>query len=47
MSLVFAAAWVKMLRPSYVGWDNAARQKKFLPFRNFFIKATLTAHCSH
>ncbi|WP_157179779.1 hypothetical protein [Rhizobium leguminosarum] len=24
--------------------DNAARQKKFLPFWNFFIKAPLTAH---
>ncbi|WP_141502348.1 hypothetical protein [Rhizobium sp. J15] len=30
--------------PFHVGLDNAARQKKFLPFRNFFIKAALTAH---
>ncbi|WP_156668610.1 hypothetical protein [Rhizobium aegyptiacum] len=37
-------AWVKMLRPFFVGWNNAARQKKFLPFRNFFIKAALIAH---
>ncbi|MDR9784663.1 hypothetical protein [Rhizobium redzepovicii] len=26
--------------------DNAARQKKFLPFRNFFIKAALVGHWS-
>jgi hypothetical protein len=44
MSPRFAAAWVKMLRPFYVGWNNAARQKKFLPFRNFFIKMTLIGH---
>jgi len=44
MSLASTAAWIEMLRPFYVGWDNAARQKKFLLFRNFFIKAALTAH---
>jgi hypothetical protein len=44
MSLVFAAAWVKTLRPFFVGWNNAARRKKFLRFRNFFTKAALTAH---
>ncbi|MBY5405196.1 hypothetical protein [Rhizobium leguminosarum] len=30
--------------PFFVGWNNAARRKKFLPFRNFFMKAALTAH---
>jgi hypothetical protein len=30
--------------PFFVGWNNAAQRKKFLPFRNFFIKAALTAH---
>ncbi|MBY3224500.1 hypothetical protein GYN07_17585 [Rhizobium leguminosarum bv. viciae 248] len=44
MSLAFAVAWVKTLRPFFVGWNNAAQRKKFLPFRNFFIKAALTAH---
>jgi hypothetical protein len=40
----FAVAWVKTLRPFFVGWNNAAQRKKFLPFRNFFINAALTAH---
>ncbi|WP_281069665.1 hypothetical protein [Rhizobium leguminosarum] len=44
MSMAFAGAWVKTLRPFFVGWNNAAQRKKFLPFRNFFIKAALTAH---
>ncbi|MBW8789492.1 MAG: hypothetical protein JF594_17560 [Rhizobium leguminosarum] len=34
----------KTLRPFFVGWNNAARRKKFLSFRNFFMKAALTAH---
>ncbi|MGO6818586.1 hypothetical protein ACCS67_27325 [Rhizobium brockwellii] len=32
------------LRPFFVGWNNAGQRKKFLPIRNFFIKAALTAH---